>query len=110
LIELIKTKGALNVAQKMAKGDDGGYYTPEVSEDGELNWYPSKIDMPQIEGANILGPQGSSGIYVGQDEPQDPNILVWLIPTGQISDYVMTETAVKTFISDSLEEVSDGAY
>jgi hypothetical protein len=113
LIELKKNNGAVSVAQKMMKGEDGGYYVPIVEEDGTLTWEASAANMPNVEPSNITGPtgpMGSSGIYVGEDEPTDPNILVWLIPTGEVSDYVMTETEVKSYIDESLGEVEDGTY
>lgn len=112
MIRLTEKNGAVNLAHKMMKGDDGGYYIPEVNE-GMLNWTPSEEGMPEVESANIqgpIGPQGDSGIYVGVDEPTDPDILVWLVPTGEVSDYVMTEDQVKTYIDESLTEVEYGAY
>ena len=97
----------------MNKGDDGGYYKPNVDAEGQLTWEASTEDMPAVEGSNIMGPTGPigpSGIYVGAEEPTDPNILVWLVPTGTVSDYVMTETEVKSYIDESLGEVEDGTY
>lgn len=97
----------------MAKGEDGGYYKPSVSEAGELAWTASEPEMPSIPSSNIMGPvgpMGSSGVYVGVDEPTDPNVLVWLVPDGEVSDYVMTENQVKDYIDDSLEDVEDGTY
>lgn len=114
MIKLItKDNGALNLAQKLAKGDDGGYYIPTVDANGNLSWQPTKEDMIAAMVANILGPQGprgDCGIYVGEEEPTDPNILIWLIPTGETSDFVMTEKEVKNYIDSSLEEVSNGSY
>ena len=43
---------------KGTDGVDGGYYAPSVSEDGELNWTPSKEDMPSVPSANIKGKDG----------------------------------------------------
>jgi hypothetical protein len=113
LIKLTTKNGAVNVAQKMAKGEDGGYYKPSVDAEGQLSWEASAEDMPTVESSNIMGPSGPigpSGIYVGVEEPTDPNILVWLVPTGTVSDYVMTETEVKDYIDTSLGEVEDGTY
>lgn len=96
----------------MMKGDDGGYYIPEVK-DGVLNWTPSEDYMPEVDAANVAGPEGpkgESGIYVGTDEPTDPDILVWLVPTGEVDGYVMTENEVKDFINTSLVEVEYGTY
>ena len=42
-------------------GEDGGYYQPSVSEDGELTWTVSKAGMPAVAGANIKGPAGPQG-------------------------------------------------
>ena len=114
MIKLTTNNGAVNVAQKMAKGDDGGYYKPNVDAEGQLTWEASAEDMPTVEPTNIMGPSGPigpSGIYVGVEDPtNDPNILVWLVPTGSVSDYVMTEEEVKSYIDDSLEGVEDGTY
>lgn len=49
-------------------GADGGYYTPMVSESGDLSWTGSKSDMPAVPGANIRGPQGPKG----ETGPQGP--------------------------------------
>jgi hypothetical protein len=114
MIKLVqKDNGALNLAQKLQKGEDGGYYIPTVDENGNLSWQPTREDMIAAMVANILGPmgpQGACGIYVGEDEPTDENILVWLIPTGETSDFVMTEKEVKNYIDTSLEEVANGTY
>ena len=42
-------------------GEDGGYYQPSVSEDGELTWTASKSGMPAVASANIMGPAGPQG-------------------------------------------------
>lgn len=42
-------------------GQDGGYYSPSVDDDGNLTWTPSKDDMPPVESANIKGPKGDPG-------------------------------------------------
>lgn len=113
MIQLKSKNGNINLTQKMLKGDDGGYYIPSVDENGNLSWTPSEEDMVAAAIANILGPagpMGKPGVYVGNDEPTDPSVLVWLIPAGETSDYVMTETQVKNYIDESLEEVEDGSY
>lgn len=113
MIQLKTSNGNVDLSQKLMKGDDGGYYIPAVDKDGNLTWTPSEEYMEPINPANILGPAGvagAPGVYVGYDEPTDPTILVWLKPDGEPSDYVMTETEVKTYIDESLEEVEDGTY
>lgn len=42
-------------------GEDGGYYTPDVSESGALSWTASKDGMPAVDIANVKGPQGPQG-------------------------------------------------
>lgn len=113
MIRLTEKNGAINLAQKMMKGEDGGFYQPNVDADGTLTWLPSEEEMPEIAPSNILGPigpTGSPGVYIGEEEPTDPNILVWLCPTGNASDYVMTEEQVKDYIDESLVEVEYGSY
>lgn len=55
-------------------GEDGGYYQPSVSEDGELTWTASKAGMPAVAGANIMGPAGPQGPKgdAGETGPQGP--------------------------------------
>lgn len=113
MIKLQTKNGNIDLSRKMMKGDDGGYYIPNVDENGNLTWTPSEEDMEVVESSNIVGPtgpRGDSAIYVGTEEPTDPSVLVWLVPTGETSDYVMTETQVKDYIDESLEEVEDGSY
>jgi hypothetical protein len=113
MIKLKEKSGAVDLAHKMMKGDDGGYYIPTIDAEGNITWVPTKPDMEPADSANILGPTGpagSPGVYVGTEEPTDPNILVWLCPTGDVSDYVMTETEVKDYIDTSLVEVEYGTY
>ena len=53
--------GGGDAGQPGADGEDGGYYTPSVNDDGNLSWTPSKADMPTVQGANIKGPKGDTG-------------------------------------------------
>lgn len=68
-------------------GGSGGYYAPSVDADGNLTWTPSKADMPAVDGANIKGPKGISGVYVGSgDMPDGYNVQI--DPDGRPSDIV----------------------
>lgn len=60
-VELVKKSGQITLQKEMLRGDDGGYYTPSVDEDGNLTWTPSLEDMPEIAGANIKGDKGDKG-------------------------------------------------
>lgn len=102
-VKFLNTNERINLTVPSLK--NGGYYTPEVSIDGDLSWIPSNEDMAAVETINIMGPQGpigltgpqgepgpqgpkgedgangvdgKSGIYVGNTEPTDPNILIWI--------------------------------
>lgn len=44
-----------------APGEDGGYYLPEVDEEGNLSFTPSKAGMPDVPEVNVRGPQGEAG-------------------------------------------------
>ena len=78
--------------QRIDTVKDGGYYIPDVNEEGDLTWYPSDADMPLIEGDNIRGPQGVSGVYVGRGEmPEGYNVQV--IPDGDESTWVQADWA-----------------
>lgn len=113
MIKLKDKSGTITLAQKVAKGDDGGYYIPSVDSQGNLTWQPTEEEMPIPDAANIagpIGPMGQSGVYVGEDKPTDEEILVWLNPEGDISGYVMTPEQVKAYINSSLEGVEYGTY
>jgi hypothetical protein len=108
-VDFVSIKGSnSNVNLTVPSLKSGGYYTPEVSAEGELSWIPSREDMPEVETVNIMGPigetgpqglqgpkgetgepgeqgpagkdgeDGKSGIYVGNTEPTDPDILIWI--------------------------------
>lgn len=52
-------------------GADGGYYTPNVDNDGNLTWTPSADNMPAVTVANIKGPQGDTGPQGPQGDKGD---------------------------------------
>lgn len=55
-------------------GEDGGYYTPSVSEEGVLSWTASKPSMPAVPAANVKGPAGPAGPQgeIGPEGPEGP--------------------------------------
>lgn len=69
----------------MMKGDDGGYYIPNIDEEGVLTWIPSEEGMePVEEKIGVIGPKGEPGepgFYVGTEEPTGEE-LVWINPAG----------------------------
>lgn len=50
-----------NMGEQGPSGENGGYYTPTVSDTGDLTWAASKAGMPSVAGANIKGPKGDQG-------------------------------------------------
>ena len=85
----------------MLKGDDGGFYMPVVDSQGNLSWAPSNSEMLPVESANIrgpVGPTGESGVYVGDTEPIDEEIRVWINPAGEASGALATKQYVDGLI------------
>ena len=85
----------------MLKGDDGGFYMPVVDSQGNLSWAPSNSGMLPVESANIrgpVGPTGESGVYVGDTEPTDEEIRVWINPAGEASEALATKQYVDGLI------------
>ena len=85
----------------MLKGDDGGFYMPVVDSQGNLSWAPSNSEMLPVESANIrgpIGPTGESGVYVGDTEPTNEEIRVWINPAGEASEALATKQYVDGLI------------
>ena len=85
----------------MLKGDDGGFYMPVVDSQGNLSWAPSNSEMLPVESANIrgpIGPTGESGVYVGDTEPTNEEIRVWINPAGEASGALATKQYVDGLI------------
>jgi hypothetical protein len=102
VINLVNKNGALALSQKMMKGDDGGYYIPSIDEaTGIITWIPSEEDMAAIEGANIKGPKGDTGVYIGSEPPVDDDIAVWVNPEGEAS----AELATKAYVDEKIEGI-----
>lgn len=86
---------------------DGGVYTPQVDEEGNLSWIPSREGLPPVETVNIKGvpgdkgEDGDSGVYVGATEPTDRDILVWINPDGEASEALATKEYVDEAIKNA---------
>ena len=96
-----------NIGQ-LIKGDDGGYYIPSIDGEGNLTWTASEAGMPEIVGANIIGPEGESGVYVGTTEPTDDS-LIWINPEGETDTYI-TEAEARALIQEELGVIENGTY
>ena len=73
---------SIYLSQNAIKGDDGGYYIPSIDSEGNLTWAPSETEMPAVDGANIRGPKGDSGVWVGTETP-DGDYNVWVKPDDE---------------------------
>ncbi len=94
-----------------------GYYVPSVDADGNLSWEGSTELLPEVETANIKGKQGEKGepgapgekgdkgeqgdpgVYVGEEAPTNPDMLVWINPTGEASSSIATKEYVDNEIA-----------
>ena len=82
-------RSIVELENKVDSGGSGGYYAPSVDDDGNLTWTASKAGMPAVDGTNIKGPQGVSGVYVGSgDMPAGYNVQI--DPNGAPSDIIPT--------------------
>ena len=100
-IEAIKAKSAYDIA--VDEGFDGS----------KEKWLDS-----------LKGPQGESGVYLGEEEPTDNAYNVWIKPSegenveeplikiSQLENDMkyVTESYVETAISKALEVVENGSY
>lgn len=113
-IKLTDKNGALSLSQKMMKGDDGGFYTPAVDAEGNLTWTGSEEYMPIPEAANIRGPigvpgeKGANGVYVGTEEPDDDEMLIWINPNGggTAGDAIATKNYVDAAMAEFTPDMS----
>ena len=100
-VKLAGSAGNVSLQQQMLKGDDGGYYFPSVDENSNLSWTPSEEGMPIPSTVNIKGPKGDKGdigVYIGETEPTDNSILVWLNTDAEISE----DLATKEYVDDAI--------
>ncbi len=104
MIKLQEKNGVIDLTKKMLKGDPGGYYTPEVDEEGNLTWIESEEDMAPVAPSNIRGPKGEVGpnsVYIGPEDPGEA-FDVWINPTGEgeTDDSLATKEYVDSAIAN----------
>ena len=94
-------------------GVDGATFTPSVGSDGYLSWTNNKgLNNPAP--AYVRGPQGaqgkngSSGVYIGSDEPTEAGINVWIDPNGQGGAGLTDD--IKSYIDQQLGVIENGSY
>ena len=106
-IQLTSKNENLSLTQKALKGDPGGYYTPEIEENGDLSWKPSEEGMPEVPGANIIGPEGpigKSGVWTGDAEPTE-DYDVWISPAGEASETLVTVDEMAKYVDNAIENI-----
>ena len=89
LREMVDDYLAANPPEAGAPGQDGGYYTPSVTQPDEgtveFNFTPSREGMPEVPGQSVTLPTGTGnpGVHVGTEEPEDEDVEIWVDPDGE---------------------------
>ena len=84
LRSIVELENKVDSGGSGGSGEDGGYYTPAVTQTTEktmqVSFTPSKTTMPAVSGTEITlptGPKGVSGVYVGSgDMPDGYNVQI----------------------------------
>ncbi len=61
-------------------------------------------DFTPAQLEELRGEPGESGVYVGEEEPTDADIKLWINPTGDATD--LNELATKSYVNDKLKNIS----
>lgn len=94
-IKLTGKNGSVDLSKNLAyKGDPGGYYVPEVADNGELTWTASEEGMPAVESSNIIGPPGKDYVLTEADKEE-------IAASVNLEEY-----ATKEYVSDALKDVN----
>lgn len=75
-----------------------------VEKEGTKENITLNFGIPKGETGDIgpVGPTGPSGVYIGSDEPQDPEVDVWIDPTVNPDNYVK-ETELDDKLNSMIE-------
>ena len=113
-------KGADGTGTGGGSGESGATFTPSVSSDGVISWTndkglsnptPVNIKGPQGIQGNV-GPQGEtgdSGVYIGNSEPTDENVDIWINPDGDGVEYI-DETRTIELINNAITGALGSEY
>ena len=73
---------AHSIEERADAGDfDGATFTPDVDDEGNISWTNDR-GKENPETKNIRGPVGDSGVWIGEEAPEDESYKVWIQPTG----------------------------
>lgn len=81
-------------------GPAGPYFTPSLDNEGNLSWTntgelenPETVNIKGPQGpvgpegkTGPVGPEGPCGVYVGTEEPEDRNVLIWIDTDDDTAD------------------------
>lgn len=82
----------------------GCYYIPQIDENGILTWVPSGAEMPVVDPANVRGPKGDSGVYIGLTPGE--NDRVWIEPDATAEIPYTTKEDVNTAIEEAINSIT----
>ena len=101
-------------------GADGTTFTPAVSPEGVISW-TNDGGKTNPQSVNIKGPQGEtgatgaqgpkgdtgdSGVYVGTETPTNPDVIVWVDPSGQGDDLQSEIDELKSGINAKVDKTA----
>ena len=101
--------------QAGANGSDGATFTPFINSDGDVSWTNDK-GLTNPVTVNVRGPQGIqgiqgkdgvSGVYIGEDEPTESGVNVWIAPSGLP---VSLTQEIKDYIDQQIGVIENGSY
>lgn len=78
--DAVRAETAANKAEEKLADMQERYYTPNVSEDGDLSWEPNAEDMPAVPAVNIKGAPGEPG--QPGDDGYSPSVNITPIDGG----------------------------
>lgn len=95
---------AREIAEDLRRDAEAGFYAdgatffPEVDDQGIISWTNDK-GRENPEPRSVRGPQGpvgDSGVYIGTEEPTDPDINVWINPDGGAGKLIISSSSTGT--------------
>lgn len=95
---------AREIAEDLRRDAEAGFYAdgatffPEVNDQGIISWTNDK-GRSNPEPRSVRGPQGpvgDSGVYIGTEEPTDPDINVWINPDGGAGKLIISSDSSGT--------------
>ena len=102
-ISLVSSQDTIELNKPQPVLVSGAYYVPQV-EEGILSWFPSGAEMPVVESADVRGPQGESGVYIGSTPGE--NDRVWIEPDATQDIPYATKEEVNTAVEEAINSIT----